>query len=443
MRVLFIEVDSEQSWAVAGIGPSFIAAYLRQHGHQVEFLRVPTDHDFDSIERKVRKASPDLIGMSLTTRQWLPGRALACRLRDRVDVPIIAGGLHPSFSPEDVLDCPGLDYVCLGEGEVAMLELLRALESGKPVAGIPNIWSKGHPRPKLRPPFEPIDSLPFMARDMLDEYEGVIHMATQRGCPFPCTYCAAGMIAKLYGDSGEYGRRRSVANVLEELSFIRDTGKLYYVIFLDDTFTIYRRWVKEFCDEYGKNFKVPFSLHARVETVTEEMINSLAAAGCHQITYGVESGSERIRRKVMKRGVDNQRFHDVFEWTRKAGIHVTANYMLGLPGETRDDLQQTLDLAEALDITDFGYFVFYPFPGTPLFGECVSKGYLPKDYLERTANHRESILDLPDLTKEDISEYYDRFTDLRQNRYNQRSKKAGHQHASQATDHILQHARSG
>jgi radical SAM superfamily enzyme YgiQ (UPF0313 family) len=95
---------------------------------------------------------------------------------------------------------------------------------------------------------------------------------------------------------------------------------------------------------------------------------------------------------------------------------VTANYMLGIPGETRDDLQQTFELASELQehALDFGYFVFYPYPGTMLFRLCVEKGYLPTDYLEREANNRESILSLPDLTNDDITEYYDRFTSLRE-----------------------------
>jgi radical SAM superfamily enzyme YgiQ (UPF0313 family) len=151
-----------------------------------------------------------------------------------------------------------------------------------------------------------------------------------------------------------------------------------------------------------------------VETVTEAMIGELAAAGCQHIAYGVESGSLRVRRDIMQRAATNERIKDVFRWTREAGIMVTANYMLGLPGETRDDLQQTFDLALELQAFDFGYFVFYPYPGTALFRLCLEKGYLPGDYIEREASHRESILTLPDLTTDDIAEYYDRFTALRE-----------------------------
>lgn len=416
MKVLFIEIDTAREWACASIGPAFIAAFLREAGHDVSLFRAGVDVSFGEVVEAVRDAGPDLIGVSLTTRQWLRARDLVAAIRDEIDVPVIAGGLHPTFSPTQVLDSPGFDYVCLGEGEEAMLDLVAALAGGGSTSGIDNVWAAGNSRPKLRQPIQPLDALPFMARDMLDEYDGCVHMTTQRGCPFPCTYCAARMYNELYEETANYGRRRTHESVIDELLEIRRNGTLAYVIFLDDTFTIYRRWVKEFCQVYGERLGTPFSIHARVETVNRELIDELAAAGCKHITYGVESGSLRVRRDIMQRAATNERIKDAFRWAHDAGIIVTANYMLGIPGETRDDLRQTLDLASELAefALDFGYFVFYPYPGTTLFRVCLEKGYLPDDYLERTANHRESILKLPDITPDDIEEYYDRFTALRE-----------------------------
>ena len=424
VRVLFIEVDTERSWAVASIGPGFIASYLRAHGHEVAFFRATVDQAPADVVARVRAAAPDLIGVSLTTRQWLRARGLVAAIRAELDVPVVAGGLHPTFSPEEVLAAPGFDYVCLGEGEAPMLDLVTRLAAGKrvgPLTPIANIWARGGARPILRAPFEPLDDLPPVARDVLDEQPGVVHMTTQRGCPFPCTYCAARMYNQLYEGTGEYGRRRSHASVLAELTALKDAGKLNYVIFLDDTFTINHGWVKAFCDVYREQLRTPFSLHARVETVSDRLLPRLAGAGCTMVTYGVESGSERIRREVMKRPVTNQRFRDVFRWTRDAGITITANFMLGLPGETRADLDMTYELAEELatdyGLLDFGYFVFYPYPGTHLFHVCRERGLLPDDYLERPANHRESILALESLTPGDIGEVFDRFTALRRRLY--------------------------
>lgn len=416
MKVLFLEVDTQSDWAVASLGPAFIGAYIRQFGHEASLFRVPVSMGKGELVEVVRAHSPDVIGVSLTSRQWQRAKSLLTHLRSELDTPVVVGGLHPTFSPTDTLEQPGVDYVCLGEGEKPMLYLLEALAAGGPVEDglIPNIWVKGGQRPVMGKPFEPIDQLPFMARDLLDERYGVVHMATQRGCPFPCTYCAARMYDELYSEHGHnYGRRRSHSNVLDELFAIRDDGPLNYVIFLDDTFTIHHPWVKEFCKLYGKRLRVPFSLHARVETINETMIGELADAGCRHITYGVESGSLRVRREVMKRPVSDEKLIKAFQWTRRAGILVTANYMMGIPGETREDLQMTVDLHDRLEPDDFGFFVFYPYPGTHMFKYCLENGYLPEDYLNRPANHRESILNLPDLTQDDIAEYYDRWTKVR------------------------------
>ena len=415
MRVLFLEIDTESDWAVASIGPAFLAAYIRGHGHRADFLRVPVDMEVADLVTRVSQAEPDLIGISLTTRQWQRARQLMTALRDALDIPVVAGGLHPTFSPEAVLAHPGIDYVCLGEGEAPLLDLVEALEAGRPPGDgdIANIWVEGGTRPVMRPPLEPIDNLPFMARDFLDEQYGVVHMATQRGCPFPCTYCGARMFNQLYEGNGTYGRRRSIESVMKELRRIRDNGELNYIIFLDDTFTINHHWVADFCRIYGEELAIPFSLHARVETVNEKMVHALAKAGCRHIVYGVESGSPRVRREIMKRSATNQRFIDVFGWTRDAGIMVTANYIMGIPGETREEMQETIDLHHQLKPADFGYFVFYPYPGTALFGVCKEEGYLPDDYLDRPANHRETILTLPGITQDDIDDFYDRWTNIR------------------------------
>jgi len=416
MHVLFLEIDTQSQWAVASLGPAFIAAYIRRSGHEASLLRISHGMPTQQIVDVIRKRNPGLIGVSLTTRQWQDGRRILADLRQHIDTPVVVGGLHPTFSPVETLRQTGIDYVCLGEGEQAMLDLVEALEVGGPVGEhqIKNIWIKGGARPPLRMPFDPIDELPFMARDMLDEQHGVVHMATQRGCPFPCTYCAARMYDELYDAAGgNYGRRRSHESVLDELMMIRKEGQLNYVIYLDDTFTIHHPWVKAFCKLYRQQLRVPFSLHARVETVNERIIHELADAGCKHITYGVESGSERVRREIMKRPVTNEKIMQVFRWTKEAGMLATANYMIGIPGETRENLQQTLNIQEQLQPDDFGYFVFYPYPGTPLFKVCLDNGYLPANYLDLPANHRESILSLPGLTKADIAECYDQWTKVR------------------------------
>ncbi len=426
MRVLFLEVDTEADWAVASLGPSTITAYIRQAGHDATMFRATVDHDAADVIEHIRAENPGILGISLTTKQWQRARRLVAEIRARIDIPVVAGGLHPTFAPEEVLANPGFDYVCLGEGEESMRDLLDALDGGAATDSIANIWVKGGRRPAMRPPFSPLDDMPFMARDVLDEKPGVIHISTQRGCPFPCTYCAARMWNELYEEGSKaFGRRRSVDNVIAELKEIRSRGPLVWVAFLDDTFTLHHPWVRDFCDRYEDEIGVDFSVLARVETVNERLMHRLAKAGCKMVTYGIESGSYRVRRDILSRPVKNQRFKDVMRWTADAGMMSVNNYMLGLPGETREDLEQTLQLAAELDAYDFAYYVFYPFPGTHLFRVCQSRGLLPDDYLDLPANHRTSILELEHLSHDDIAEYYEKFTQLRLHTWLKRQPEGG------------------
>lgn len=415
MDILFLEIDTDKDWAVCSLGPAFLAAVARERGHTVSMIRVPQAKPAEDVAADVIARSPDLIGLSMTTRQWLRGRDIAGALRAADGPPLITGGLHSTFSPEEVLSHPGFDAVCLGEGEVPFATLLDHLQAGGALsdATIKNIWVKGGRHPGLGPPVPEIDTVPFMARDMLDEQHGVVHMTTQRGCPFPCTYCAARMYDQLYDGIGKYGRRRSIDSVMMELEEIRDQDRLSYVIFLDDTFTINHPWVYEFCKVFPDRIGVGFSIHARAETMKPKLIDALARAGCKHVVYGVESGSERIRREIMKRPVTNDRLVETFEATKSSGIMVTANYMMGIPGETPDDLQETIDLHERLQPLDFGYFVFYPFPGTPLFQTCRQQGILPENWQELPARLDRSILNLPDLTDDDLANAFETWTRIR------------------------------
>ena len=131
MKLLFLEIQHEREWAVASIGPAFIASYLRQNGHEVACVPVEMDHTTTDIVQAIRSHTPDLLGLSLTSRQWQRAHTVVAEIRKHVDVPVITGGLHPTFAPENVLEHPGFDYVCLGEGEDALLDLLNAMQRGE------------------------------------------------------------------------------------------------------------------------------------------------------------------------------------------------------------------------------------------------------------------------------------------------------------------------
>jgi anaerobic magnesium-protoporphyrin IX monomethyl ester cyclase len=418
MKTLFLEIEMERDWAVASIGPAYLSSYVEAHGHRSEIYHVKIDTPLSEVIEEVRRHAPQLLALSLTTRQWLRAREVVAAIRKELFIPTIAGGLHPTFAAEETLAKQGFDYVCLGEGEEAFLEFLDRMESSGSVGDgeLDNIWVQGGKRPKLRPPVAKLDELPFMDRAFLNERYGVANMVTQRGCPFPCTYCAARMYNEMYGTE-QYGRRRSISNVMQELHHLRESEGLSYVIFLDDTFTINHKWIRRFLETYKDEIAVPFSIHARAETINQDLLARLADAGCKHITFGVESGSERLRYDVMHRKVTNKRLIEAFQWSHSLGIITTANYIIGTPTETRDDIEQTIALHHKLKPHDFGYFVFYPYPGTPMYKTCKDMGILPENFEDLPANHRQTILLHDKLTDADIEEYYQRFTQLREENY--------------------------
>jgi radical SAM superfamily enzyme YgiQ (UPF0313 family) len=208
--------------------------------------------------------------------------------------------------------------------------------------------------------------------------------------------------------------------VIGELEAIRQNRPLHYVIFLDDTFTHPPAWIREFLPLYEQRLQTPFSAHARVDTVTPDLIRSLARAGCRHVVFGVESGSERVRKTILGRPLTDERIREAFAMTQEAGLLTTANYMMGLPGETRADVDQTLAFNRSLGPDDFGFFVYVPYPGTPLADMCQEKGYLPDQPFEHPIEPGESILTMPDLSRDDIRQYFQAFIEARQENYRRR-----------------------
>ena len=368
------------------------------------------DQTETQLSQQIVEQSPDVLAISLTSRQWLRAKSFINQLRKQCYIPTITGGLHPTFAPESVLQEPGFDYVCLGEGEGAFVDFLNVMDTQGYVTDgqISLSGSKGATDPHFG--HHMTQSTPSHS------WQETCWISELRRHQYDHS---AGLSLPLYLlRSPDNTMRFTPATAEDEalkmslmrLRQIRDKGPLNYIIFLDDTFTINHKWVREFCRVYPDKIGVSFSLHARVETINQGMLKDLAKAGCAHITFGVESGSERVRREIMDRKISNQRLIDAFKWSKDAGIITTANYIIGTPTETVDDLEATIALHHQLQPDDFGYFVFYPYPGTPMYHYCKSNGLLPANFDTLPANHRQSVLIHDTLSHEDIEHYYERLT---------------------------------
>jgi radical SAM superfamily enzyme YgiQ (UPF0313 family) len=406
-------------------GVGYISAVLKAAGHEASLLYMQRELSAEEFLSEIDARSPDLVGFSSTTHQHPFVERCAALLKEhRPGIFVLSGGTHPTLLPEGVAACDCFDVVCVGEGEHAILELAERLEQGRDYFDVRNLWMKRDDnliRNPLRPLIADLDSLPFVDRDifdyeeMLTENDAWIDMLSGRGCPYDCSYCCNPGLKKRFAGLGRYVRFRSVGHVMSEIRVIRERFPIKVINFQDDTFTLNRNWTLTFCEAYGQEFDYPFWINTRVERLVddEEVVAALARAGCQGVRIGIESGNEWLRTNILKRRMSNDDIARTFKLARRYGLLLYSCNMLGLPGETAAMIQETIKLNRRLNPDEFQFSVFYPYPMTELHDETVGKGMLREGESLTSYYSRRSILDLPDLTPEELEEGYDGFAALK------------------------------
>ncbi|HID17512.1 TPA: radical SAM protein [Candidatus Bathyarchaeota archaeon] len=391
MRVLLINppAPSVESFSNAGInapplGLAYIASVLEEGGHEVEVLDCQAlELSLEGVKREMEARRPEVVGVTSTT-PTIHSALEIVRAAKEVDrsVVTIVGGPHASFTPKETLgSCKELDFVAIGEGEYTTLELLDGLARGEPPEKVKGIAFRRGKRvletPK-RPYIEDLDALPFPARHLLpmDKYRilgknlTVIHVISSRGCPFRCIFCASSALF------GKRFRARSVANVLAEIEESLERYKTRNVEFMDDTFTLDRRRVLEFCEEVKRRgLDISWGCSSRVDTITKETMEKMKEAGCSIIFIGVESASQKTLDLIGK-GVTVDKAVKVVEWAKEVGIEVLASFVIGFPWETVEDMKRTINFAKKLRPDFVEFSVATPYPGTPLYEWAKKNGFL-------------------------------------------------------------------
>ncbi|MCX9011539.1 MAG: radical SAM protein [Candidatus Methanoperedens sp.] len=436
MRVLLIypySKQQEQNSYAAPLGIAYIAAVLERESHKVSILDYTTSivgsKPYPEVtEEFFNSFKADAVGLSVLTPHYSSFREIAEIIKSLdKDIPIIAGGPHPSALPEETLSETFVDIVVRGEGEKTMSELIPALENGATLDGLAGISYKKGGRiihNISRRPVEDINKLPFPARHLLrmNDYK-VANIMSSRGCPYGCVYC--------FKTDGSKYRMRSPESFVDEIGEMVYMYKKTFLNFYDDLFTFDRGRVLQICDLIlERNLSIKFRINSRVDTVDTVMLERLREAGCVSISYGVESGDEEILRKIRK----NIKIEDVkkaFQMTRDAGISTVSNFMLGFPWETKKSIENTIRLGEELfKISLENKFrgaiyspeniyinIVTPYPGTAIWDIAKERGMLENvdfDKLHITVPNYFSIDDFkgkpifetPDLKREDIIDYY-------------------------------------
>ncbi len=393
MKMAFVmvrDVDVTNSYPPLGI--LGIATYLDECGHETIVLDV-LPHDPDYVEN-LADFKPDVIGFSMQTPQYQITESSINALQNDsrfAGVKFCVGGIHCTALKERTLrefNGGTLDFIVVGEGEEACLELLNNYLNYDSIPGIAFIDKSGkYVENPIGPTVQDLDKYPIANRAKLDftkylQPPGMIRgraiskitpIITSRGCPWICNFCCADLMFT------RKVRQRSVDNVMEEINTLINDYGVEGVMILDDVFVLDKKWVSEFCKRI-RNLprKFIWGCASRVDTLKEETIVELKKSGCVQIEFGVESGSDKILKGINKKSTQ-KKILKVFELCRKYGMKTGASFQVGHPYETIDDVKETEKVARAIKADYTVFFYSTPFPGCDFYQLAIDNEWFIDD----------------------------------------------------------------
>ncbi len=423
-------------------------ALLRQHGHEVELFdsttwKIPgedfdsdkekekyltarpfddsklhkglhTTDVFDDFTNKINAFKPDLLAASVVEDLVPVLSRLLSHVQDR-RIPTIVGGVFATFAPDKTMNLPGVDMVCIGEGERVLVELCRRMEAGADYSDIPGLWVRKGTEIVKNPMAPPVDvnKNPRIDLSLFDEsrlyrpMQGkvwrMLPVETHRGCPYQCTYCNSPAQRKLYRaeTNSSFCRKKDFASIREEMLYYRDELKAEALYFWADTFLAYtQREFDQFCEIY-EDIRLPFWCQSRPETVRLDRIKRLMDLGLFRMSFGIEHGDETFRKKVLRRNISNQTIVERLGLLNTVDLKFSVNNIMGFPTETRELAFQTIELNRKVKSDNANAYSYSPFHGTYLRDLSEKLGYCPKDLIARSAM-KPTLLDMPDFPPEAI-----------------------------------------
>lgn len=425
MRTLLIYPNIEQNAALPQVGISQLSACLKAAGHEVALLDY-TYLDLSQAEKilwqKLEEHKPGLAGISIRSFEWQFVCDRLLPVLARAGVPVVVGGPHPTAVPDEVMAGQAVDFLIRGEGEEALIDLVAALEEGRDPTAIPGVWARteaGVRKNDVRPLIQDLDALPLPDWDIWDRRHFVDShsrifvdgprqigaLETSRGCPYACPYCISPTLHQLYRGKGPYHREKSVDRIIFEVLDKKERFGLDYVNFIDETFLLRDVRVQEFCDRWVKEVNIPFRFTTRPETITEERIRMVAGAGANLIGLGIESGDPNYRKEHLGRGYSQEQVRRAVEIIKRHGIKVFGFFVMGMPHETRDNIEQTLALIQELRGMGLDHYMVtlcYPFKGTPFYDVAIREGLMEVEKTNVPNVWEDTPLSLPGLPRQQL-----------------------------------------
>ncbi len=378
-RILWVEkqIDYEPQ------GIMSMSAVLKAAGHDVA-LTIAAQEDPMQFAKDYR---PDLVGYSVMTGSqhyyFKLNRQIKAALAERPPFAMF-GGPHPTFFPELIYE-EGVDGVCIGEGEGAIVDLANAVAAGHQwQSNIFNWWFKRNgeviknpPRPLVRD----LSALPMPDHDLIYRKHAptrnspVKHFMASRGCPYSCTYCFNHAWYKIYVHE-KRGYQRTVDSVLAEVAWVKAHYPMEQVVFLDDLFILHQDWLEEFAEKFPQAINLPFFCNVRANLVTPEKVALLKKAGCNTVSMGIETGNDRLRNELLKRRMTRESIIETGRLLHEANIILTSTNILALPTATLENDLETMRLNTQAKVKYAHAFLFQPYPATELGEFTHDNGYM-------------------------------------------------------------------
>jgi len=400
---------------------SMLAGAAALDGHEINILDLRREQEpLTQLHNQLRRFQPEVIGISVLTMMFPEVQKLAQEIkRVSPDALLLAGGVHPSAMPEQMLNDTEFDVIVIGEGEQTLREIL----AGGDLSEIHGLLYRDGDELKRTPPREllkNLDELNLPAYNFfeLDRYDvptllwkksRIAMSESSRGCPFSCIFCASRLVFS------HLWRPKSPDYVIAEVNQLLDWG-FEEIHFQDDAFSTDLSRAKEICHRIlALDRRFPWELYngIRIDRVDDEFLALAAKAGCYRVRFGVESGNQRVLDSIGKR-VTLAQIREAFRLTRKHDIETIALFIFGLPEETNEAMEDSINLARSLPVDFARVSVLSPCPGTPLYESWKQEGrILSEDWSEYHFHpyHNASCLpfDHPHLSTKDILRAYYRF----------------------------------
>jgi radical SAM superfamily enzyme YgiQ (UPF0313 family) len=399
-------------------GIAIISSVLKQAGHKVNFVHLDKEEPFEYILQEIKSFSPGLIGFSATTNMFAAVANYAAAIKEKFEIPVICGGIHPTLCPQDSLLCSGIDMICRGEGEYTLLELCNNLEKNKNTINIQNIWVKNSDgsitQNPLRPLVDNLDSLPYPDRDIFKQNKLIasenarVTILASRGCPYDCSYCCNHALRGLYAANGRYIRYKSVNYILKEIALcLEKNPQAEYLYFYDDILTLDKKWFRELAYSCKEKYGLPYMCNSRFNLINEDIVRIFKETGCIQLSFGLESGNDYIRNNILNRQISKENIIKAAKLCRDAAIPLYTYNMIGLPDEGMKEILDSVKLNAEIEADEVQLSIFYPYRGTQTYERCLKENCLKDKNLN--SYFEDSVIKLKNISQKNLQFAYRNF----------------------------------